>query len=270
MATAVARPGRTGERSAVRAVALPSEHGGWGLTLEPVLLGLLIAWSWAGLLIGLAAFTAFVVRTPLKLVAVDVHRRRWLARTTLAAQIAAAESVVAGALVTGATALAGAGWWVAAAAAMPLVAVEAAYEARSRGRRLVPELCGAIGVAGVAAAIVVAAGEPVRLAAAAWLVLAARSIGAIPFVRAQIVRARRGTVETRASDVAQVAALAVGAGAVWADQRTLLGVAVLAAMLAAQAWWSRRQPPAVKVIGLRQMALGLALVAATAAGVRLG
>jgi hypothetical protein len=31
-----------------RMVAVPSEHGGWGLTFEPVLLGLIVNPSWAG------------------------------------------------------------------------------------------------------------------------------------------------------------------------------------------------------------------------------
>jgi hypothetical protein len=35
--------GPGGERSRLRSVALPSEHGGWGLTLEPAVLGLLVA-----------------------------------------------------------------------------------------------------------------------------------------------------------------------------------------------------------------------------------
>jgi hypothetical protein len=52
-------------RSPWRAVVIPSEHGGWGLTLEPVVLGLLVAPSIAGLAIGVAAFLAFLVRTPL-------------------------------------------------------------------------------------------------------------------------------------------------------------------------------------------------------------
>ena len=47
------------ERAGWRAVAMPSEHGGWGLTLEPVLLGLLVAWSGAGVALGIAAFSAF-------------------------------------------------------------------------------------------------------------------------------------------------------------------------------------------------------------------
>lgn len=31
-----------------RQVAVPSEHGGWSLTAEPVVLGLVVAWSWPG------------------------------------------------------------------------------------------------------------------------------------------------------------------------------------------------------------------------------
>ena len=57
---------------------MPDEHGGWGLTAEPALLGLLVAPSWAGAALGIAAFLAFLVRTPLKLVLVDRWRGRWL------------------------------------------------------------------------------------------------------------------------------------------------------------------------------------------------
>ena len=42
-------------RSPLRAVAVPSEHGGWGLTAEPVLLGLIVAPSAAGACLGAAA-----------------------------------------------------------------------------------------------------------------------------------------------------------------------------------------------------------------------
>ena len=38
-----------------RTVAVPSEHGGWGLTAEPVLLGLLLAFSWSGVAVGVAS-----------------------------------------------------------------------------------------------------------------------------------------------------------------------------------------------------------------------
>ena len=51
-----AAPALTHERVRWRAVGVPSEHGGWGLTLEPVLLGLLVGFSGAGVAIGTATF----------------------------------------------------------------------------------------------------------------------------------------------------------------------------------------------------------------------
>ena len=53
--TAIGSPATTPLRSAWtewRTVVTPTEHGGWGLTLEPALLGLLIAPSAAGAAIG--------------------------------------------------------------------------------------------------------------------------------------------------------------------------------------------------------------------------
>lgn len=259
----------TAERSQLRAVAMPTEHGGWGLTLEPVLLGLLVAPSRAGALIGLSAFVAFLARTPAKLVAVDRRRERWLDRSRLALAVASAEVLLIVGLVGVATWSAGWRWWVPVLVALPLVAVEWSFDVRSRGRRLVPELCGAVGVAASVAAIVIAGGDAASLAVGCWMVLAGRSLGAIPFVRSQIVQARRGVLETRGSDLAQVAAVCVAAAAVVLDRAMVAGAVGVAVLAGLQAWWVRREPPVVKVLGLRQMALGLALVVVTAIGVHL-
>ena len=51
-------------RSPLRAVAMPSEHGGWGLTTEPGLLGLLVEPSLAGAALAVAALLLFLVRQP--------------------------------------------------------------------------------------------------------------------------------------------------------------------------------------------------------------
>ncbi|GIW24085.1 MAG: hypothetical protein KatS3mg069_0352 [Meiothermus sp.] len=56
----------------LKTVALPNEHGGWGFTLEPILLGLLVAPSWAGLGLGVFALAAFFTRHPLKLWLADL------------------------------------------------------------------------------------------------------------------------------------------------------------------------------------------------------
>jgi len=250
-----------------RSVAIPSEHGGWGLTLEPVVLGLLVAPSLAGLTLGVAAFTAFLLRTPAKLIAVDVRRGRWLDRTRLAVLVALAETVLLACAVAVAVALAGSTWLVPMVIAAPLIAVEFSFDIRSRGRRLIPELCGAVGISAVAASIVIVAGQGGWLAAGLWLVLAARAVGAIPFVRVQIVRLRRGRGPVWQSDLAQAASVFVATGAVVADRRMVLGALGVAVLAAAQGVWVRRPPMPAKQIGLRQMGMGLALVAVTAVGV---
>ena len=254
-------------RAGWRAVAMPSEHGGWGLTLEPVLLGLVVAWSGAGVALGVAAFTAFLVRTPLKLVAIDLRRGRWLARSRLALWFTMVELTVLGSTVALAAVGAGWSWLEPMVVAGPLVAIELSFDVRSRGRRLVPELCGAVGITAVAASIVLAAGQDRRLAAGVWLVLAARAIGAIPFVRVQIQRLRRGRGPVWQSDLAQVVSVGVAMAAVVADRRLLLGLVGVVVLAAVQSVWVRRAPIPAKQVGLRQMGIGLALVAATAAGV---
>jgi hypothetical protein len=237
------------------------------LTLEPVLLGLLIAPSAAGAALGVAAFLAFLVRTPLKLVAIDLRRDRWLDRTRLALRIALVELVGMAAMVAVAVLTAGWTWLVPVAVAAPLVAVESWFDVRGHGRRLVPELCGSVGIASVAAVIVVASGESASLAGAVWLVLAARAVGAIPFVRIQISRLRRGETSTRSSDAAQVAALVIGFFAVLVDERMSAGLSGLVVLAGLQVLWVRRAPVAAKTLGLRQMLLGLGLVGLTAIGV---
>ena len=246
---------------------MPIEHGGWGLTLEPVLLGLLVAWSAAGAALGIAALTAFLLRTPAKLVAVDVRRGRWLDRSRLALRIASIQLIVLGSAVAVAVARAGWTWLAPLLIAGPLVAVELSFDIRSRSRRLLPELCGAVGITAVAASIVLAAPRSGALAAGVWLVLAARAVGAIPFVRVQIMRLRRGQGPVWQSDVAQVVSLSVATVAVIVHPPILPGAVAVATLAVMQSVWVRRAPIPAKQIGLREMGIGLALVAMTAAGV---
>ncbi len=251
-----------------RGVAVPTEHGGWGLTAEPVLLGLLVAFSWSGLLIGAAALLAFLVRTPVKLIAVDHRRGRRLERDRRAGRVAAVELTLLALFGVGALVTAGPGWLAPVALAAPLIAVEFWYDVRSRSRRLVPELCGAAGVSATAAAIIVAGGGSVTLAAAAWLVLSGRVLASVPFVRTQIQRLRHGDVSRRVADRLQVVGVAVAAVAVAVDRSVVLGAMAVALLAVVQAVWMRRTPvPPATTIGIGQMVIGFAVVAATAVGV---
>jgi YwiC-like protein len=253
-------------RGALPSVALPVEHGGWALTLEPALLGLLVAASGAGWCLAAAALVAFVARTPLKVVLVDRWRKRSLGRTATAAWLAAVELVALGILVTAAAVFAAAPFWWPLVAAAPLVGVELWFDMRSRSRRLAPELAGAIGVSAVVAMIVLAAAVGSRLALGLWLILAARVITSIPFVRGQIAVAHQRPVAGRGLLTADVSALVIAVGAVALQPSLVLGAVAIAAVVAFQRVTARRPVPAITVIGVRQMVAGIVVVAATAIG----
>ena len=59
-----------------RSVAVPREHGGWGFLLDPILLGLLVAPSAAGIFLVLLDLASFLARTPLKIVWKDSQSGR--------------------------------------------------------------------------------------------------------------------------------------------------------------------------------------------------
>ena len=72
----------------IRPIALPVEHGGWGLLFEPIVLGLLLAPSLAGLFLSVGAMGAFLARHPFKLAVGDWRRGRRIPRTALAERFA--------------------------------------------------------------------------------------------------------------------------------------------------------------------------------------
>jgi hypothetical protein len=248
-------------------VALPSEHGGWGLTLEPGILGLAVAPGAAGLCLGAAAMVAFLARTPLKVALVDRHRGRALPRTALARQVAAIELTLLAALVAAALALADSPFWVPAAVAAPLVLLELWFDVRSRSRRLVPELAGAIGVCSVASMIVLADDGSARLATAVWVVLAARVVTSIPHVRLQVARLHGRPMSPTLAIVADGIALVIAALAYVVDDQVLAGAAAVAAVVLAQRVMARGPVRRAAVLGARQVAFGLGVVAATALGI---
>lgn len=250
----------TRQHTAIRRVALPSEHGGWSLTLEPVILGLIVAPGAAGVALGFAALFAFLARTPLKLVMIDRRQGRRLGRTTLAERIGAGyvAGLLAALLVAALVAVRP--FWAVLALAAPLVVVSWWFDIRSRGRRLIPELAGTVGIGAVGAAIVLAGGGSWGEALGAWTIVAARAIAAIPFVRLQLRRAKQQPHRVAGSDAAQVAATAIAAAGTAAGIVPPLATAVVAGLAAVHLTLARRPAPAAPVLGAQQVVLGLTVV----------
>lgn len=270
MTTPTVTAGQTAssQRSVIRSVALPSEHGGWGLTLEPILVAAIVVPTIVTACLAVAAVLAFLARTPVKVLLVDSHRGRRLDRTRTAAAVAGAEIAVAAGLVAVSAIFADSLLWWPAIVAAPLVGTELWFDMRSRSRRLVPELCGAAGIAAIAAVAIVADGQSSSLAAAVWLVLAARAIAAIVMVRHQVRCLHSRPSQPVGVAAADLAALSFVAVAVAVEPAVLVGAAAVAIAVAAQHLVHRFAPTdRAVVLGLRQSGLGLIVALATAFGV---
>ena len=261
-------PKPASRRGIRRAVALPSEHGGWGLTIEPALLGLIVAPSGSGAALGLAAFVTFLVRAPVKVWLVDrVRHRRRLERTRVAARIAIGEAVVIVGLVTIAWLTASGVFWIPFLVAPPLVVTQLAFDARSRSRRLLPELAGTVAIGSVVAAIVLAGGESAALAAALWLIVAARVVASIPFVRLHVERLHGRAAPAATALAAQLIAVMVAGVALAVDSRVLAGASVIAVVAVYQAVALQRRQWSAPALGAEQTVIGAAVVLATGLGV---
>jgi hypothetical protein len=251
-------------------VALPAEHGGWGMLVEPLLLGLLAAPSLPGLGIGLAALFAFLARHPLKLVVADRLQRRRTPRTVAALCFV----LLYGALALASLALAAGappGWWLPLAAAAPLVLAQLAHDVRNKGRQLVPELLGGAALGSVAAALLLGAGRSAALAGAAWAIVALKASGAILYVRARL-RRDRGFAFSRTAVVAtHLAGLAAALGLAALGLAPWLAAAgfglLLARAIHGLSRFCRRARP--QQVGFAELAYGFAFVLAVALGYRL-
>src|SRR5215212_8962980 len=131
--TTIPLPART---VSLRPLALPAEHGGWGFLFEPMLLGLLVAPSWSGALVGAAALFAFLARHPLKLALQDVMRGRSYPRTRYCRALAAAYLFGGAVLLTAAVMMSGARVLIPLGLVVPLALTQVLYDAHRREREL--------------------------------------------------------------------------------------------------------------------------------------
>ena len=240
------------------AVALPAEHGGWGLIGEPLLLALLIAPSRAGFGVAAGCLAAFLLHHPLKLVLADLRRGASYPRTRIARRVAGVYAAIA-TLGLGAAALTSEGpFWAPLALAAPLAAVQLAYDARNLSRRVVPEIAGALALAATAPSILVAGGWPASAAALVWVFLAARAAGSVIYIRARL-RRDRGLRASAAPPLVMNLAAALGAGALAFFGHAGWTVAAAFALLLGRAGWGLSPWHAAvrpRAEGLQELAFG--------------
>lgn len=261
-----------GARVALRTVALPIEHGGWGFLIEPVLLGLFLAPSLAGVSLAVGALGAFLARHPLKLVLADRRRGARYPRTAVAEGFVLAYGFAALGSLALAASTAHGPFWLPIAAAAPLGIVQLLYDAQSRGRDLAPELLGAVALGSIASAIALAGGWATGPALALWAIVAARAAASVLYIRARLRLDRGQRPDLWATWASHVAGLVLVCGLATAGWAPWLAVLAFAALLtrAAHGLSRLRRPVRPQVVGFREMGYGFLTVALVALGYSLG
>jgi hypothetical protein len=253
-------------------VALPAEHGGWGFLAEPVVLGLVLAPSAAGLCLSLAALAAFLARHPLRLALIDRRKRVRYPRTALAERVFVAYATAALALATAALALAPYPFWPPLAVAAPVGLVALAFDALGRSREALPEAAGAVALGASAPAIALAGGAPAAFAWGAWALLALRAVTSVLYVRARIRLDRGLAAGPRAVHAGHAAALAAATGLAIVGWVPMLAPVVFLVLLARSGWGlsGRRGAVRPQTLGFQELGYGLLTLALLVVGYRLG
>ncbi len=258
-----------------KAIALPTEHGGWSFLFEPILLGLLVAPGVAGLLLGVSALATFLVRHPFTLALSDWRRKKRYPRTLWAERFAAGYALIAAVAFVLVALSAQYAFYTPLLIAIPLALVQFYFDVRRQSRASVAELSGAAALGAVAAMIVMASGWTFLRAVALWVIVLARAVTAILYVQVRLRLDRdpanadhRAPIPVWLAHLAGLVALAALAAIGLIPWLAVLGMAILCL----RAFWflsPYHRPARPPIVGVQEIVFGVVMVVLTALGYRL-
>ncbi|MGD9488818.1 MAG: YwiC-like family protein [Calditrichaceae bacterium] len=252
----------------LRKIALPQEHGSWGYTLEPVFLGLLIVFSFNGLILGIAAMAAFMSRNSLKI----WLREKESGKNVIKARYARNFSIFY--LLSG---LIGFGYVLLIAGQMllipmvmifPLIIVYIIYDTLNQAKSLLPELSGAAAFAMMSSLIAMAGGWIIFDALFLWIISMGRSLTTTLYVRNRLNLRRKEEARIGIQRLAHSAIIIIFIVLYYIKRIPLLAV-IGVVLLAARSETGilpvfRNQLP--KSIGIQEFIFGAVYVILAAAG----
>lgn len=253
-------------------MALPAEHGGWSFWLEPILLGLLLAPTIAGLWLALASFGVFLSRQPFKIAWADRQRGRRFQRTRLAERfLVIYGAVTLLALAAAVTAAQTVDMLLPLLAVAPLVIVQLYFDLRHESRHWLPETLGPVILAATAASIALAGGWSLVPALALSGIMVSRAVPTVFYVRARLRLEKGQPVSSALSTLLHVLAVFAVLGLMLAQLAPALSVLAALILLARAVYGlsSFRRPAQPKHIGIQEIVFGLVTVTMAVIGFRL-
>jgi hypothetical protein len=256
----------------LRPIALPIEHGGWSLLLEPVVLGLLLAPSTGGVLFALAALGAFLSRHPLKLVIADWVRKRRSPRTAMAVRFASLYIVLTVFFLLAAVTQATGQFWVPLLIAAPIFFVQLYLDSKGQSRALVAEVAGSFATGAFASVIAISGGWTIRVAFALWIISAARSVPTIFYLRARLRLLHSKPASPAIAYASHLLALVVVLVMALIGISPWLSVVAMAILMmrAVLGFRPSKQPVTAKMLGVRELIFGAVTVLMVVIGYRAG
>jgi len=248
----------------LRPIALPAEHGGWGMLGAPILTGLLLAPSWSGLCLSAAGAAAFLTRQPFRLALIDLRKGKRYPRTAWAVRFAVLYAILGLSALAGAIILAGGPFWLPIAIAATLGAIQFTFDIRSKGRSFIPEICGASAMALLAAGIVQSAGFSPSKSWLPSLALVLQSATAISYASVRVRLARNILVPRWPVWLGHVCALAAVLGISLEGWMRWPVVAAFLVLTLRASWGlsAYRRNVRAAMVGLQEVGYALLMVAA--------
>lgn len=255
----------------LKAVALPAEHGAWAFFSEPMLAGMLLAPTLAGLWLSIAAFGVFLIHQPLKIAIKDRLKCKYYLRTQWAERFVALYALLAVVGVIAAYVNAGNVFLPPILLAVPFACVQLIYDARNRGRDTIPEICGAVSLGALAPTLTLISGWTLGQSLWLWVILAVRAVTSILYVRARLRLEKGKMADTRLAVGAHLLAMLGVVGLAFLGLVPKLSLIVFAILLARAAYGlsSHRRPTLARNIGFQEIGYGLMTVLLTVLGYRL-
>lgn len=170
----------------VKSIALPTEHGSWGLVFEPLVAATAVAASIGSVWVILMVTGAFLARQPLKVLLNDWLMKRRLPQTEIAFKFTLFYGAISAVGLIGSLYFIKVDAFLPFAAMIPFAAYQIYCDAQRKSRDLLPELTGALAISSSAAVIALAAGWTMPNALALWAIFSARLIPSILYVRARL------------------------------------------------------------------------------------
>lgn len=237
------------------------------------MLGLLVASSPAGWAVALMTTAGFLLRHPAKMFLRNRHRLAASPRYRAAGLVALAYAGLAGAGAATAMALEGVIPLTPFVILAPVLVAYAAYDLTNQARRILPELAGPAGLAAAAPAIALASDWRPAAAAALWVILVARIVPSVVYVRSRLRLERHEPIDRW--HVWLCHGLSIGAVAALYGRRlapltTILALVGLGARAAGGLSAGRRKGVRARYVGFTELGFGLVYILLTAAGFRLG